>query len=179
MATADVVIRRVEPDDADALRDTMTGERAYTGTMQLPYPSRREWRQRLAEPPEGIFVLVACADDEAGEVVGSLALETNPSRPRRRHVATLGMSVRDDWQGRGVGTALMRAAVELADDWLQVTRLELSVYTDNEPALALYRRFGFEVEGTKRRDVFRAGEYVDLHLMARLHPRLEDWGPDR
>ncbi len=106
------------------------------------------WRKRLAEPPEGIFGIVACVD---GEVVGHLNIRTFPNRPRRRHAGQIGMSVRDDFQGHRVGTALMQAAVDLADNWLNLLRLELEVYTDNEPAVRLYRRFGFEIEGTLAR----------------------------
>lgn len=62
------------------------------------------------------------------------------------------------------------AAVDLADNWLNLLRLELEVYTDNEPAIRLYERFGFEREGTKRRDAFRGGQYVDSYLMAGLRP---------
>jgi putative acetyltransferase len=78
------------------------------------------------------------------------------------------MAVRDDRQGMGVGTALMEAALDLADNWLGLTRLELEVYTDNQAGIALYRKFGFEVEGTLRRFAFRGGEYVDAYSMARL-----------
>jgi putative acetyltransferase len=78
------------------------------------------------------------------------------------------MAVRDDWQGKGAGTALMQAAIELADKWLNLTRLELEVYTDNEPAIRLYKKFGFAVEGTLTQYSFRDGQYVDSHLMARL-----------
>jgi L-phenylalanine/L-methionine N-acetyltransferase len=78
------------------------------------------------------------------------------------------MAVRDDWQGRGVGTALMEAALDLADNWLNLTRIELNVYTDNEIGIALYERFGFEIEGTHRRYAFRNGEYVDAYSMARV-----------
>jgi putative acetyltransferase len=60
------------------------------------------------------------------------------------------MGVRDDWQGKGVGSALMRAALDLADNWLGLRRLELNVHADNERAIALYRKFGFEIEGTHR-----------------------------
>jgi putative acetyltransferase len=78
------------------------------------------------------------------------------------------MAVRDDWQGKGVGSALMQAAVDLADRWLNLTRLELEVYTDNEPAIRLYKKFGFVVEGTQARFAFRDGQYVDTYSMARL-----------
>jgi L-phenylalanine/L-methionine N-acetyltransferase len=94
----------------------------------MPFPSAEMWRERLSEPPEGLFSLVACVDEE---VVGSLSLENSPTRWRMRHVATLGMAVRDDWQGKGVGTALMEAALDLADNWLNLTRIELRVYVDN------------------------------------------------
>jgi putative acetyltransferase len=80
------------------------------------------------------------------------------------------MAVRDDRQRRGVGTALLRAAIELADGWLNYQRLELTVYTDNLAALHLYRKFGFTIEGTCRAYAFRDGTYVDAYAMARLHP---------
>ena len=108
---------------------------------------------------------MACAD---GEVVGNLGLETSPNRPRVRHVGSIGMAVRDDWQGKGVGTALMGAALDLADNWLNLMRIELRVYVDNSAAVALYKKFGFEIEGTHRRLAFRNGEYVDAYSMALL-----------
>jgi putative acetyltransferase len=103
-------------------------------------------------------------------VVGMLGVHTFPNRPRRRHVGAIGMSVHDGWQGKGIGTALMRAGLDLADNWLNLTRLELEVYTDNEPAIRLYERFGFEREGTLRQHAFRDGHYVDSYMMARLRP---------
>jgi putative acetyltransferase len=82
----------------------------------------------------------------------------------------IGMAVHSAWQGKGVGGALMRALCSLADGWLNVTRLELTVFTDNERALALYRKFGFEIEGTLRAYALRDGAYVDALSMSRLHP---------
>jgi len=108
---------------------------------------------------------VACVD---GEVVENLGLETFPNRPRIRHADTIGMAVRDDWQGKGVGTALIEAGLELADNWLNLTRIELRVYVDNSAVVALYERFGFETEGAHRRYAFRNGGYVDAYSMARL-----------
>ena len=76
--------------------------------------------------------------------------------------------VRDDWHGKGVGTAMMRAVIDLADKWLNLARIELTVFTDNESAIALYRKFGFEIEGTHRKYAFRDGDFVDAYAMARI-----------
>jgi L-phenylalanine/L-methionine N-acetyltransferase len=125
---ANVSVRHAEPDDAQAVHRILCGPRATAGTMQLPLQSVEDVRKRFfSETREGLYHLVACVDEE---VVGHLGLETF-SRPRRRHVGEIGMAVRDDWQSRGVGTALMEAALDLADNWLGLTRIELSVYTDN------------------------------------------------
>ena len=81
------------------------------------------------------------------------------------------MAVHDDWQGKGVGSALMNAALDMADNWLQYTRIELTVYVDNAAALAVYKKFGFEIEGTHKKYAFRNGEYVDSYSMARIRNR--------
>jgi L-phenylalanine/L-methionine N-acetyltransferase len=162
---AEITIRRAEPGDYEAVRQVMAGPRAIWGTMQLPFPSAESWRKRMAEPAEGLFSLVACVESE---VVGQLSLFTYPHSPRRRHMGQLGMAVRDDWQGKGVGTALMQAAVDLAENWINLSRLQLEVYTDNEPAVRLYKKFGFNIEGTLARFAYRDGQYVDAYVMARL-----------
>jgi L-phenylalanine/L-methionine N-acetyltransferase len=100
-------------------------------------------------------------------VVGHLSVYLYPE-PRRRHSGHFGMAVRDDWQGKGVGTKLLEAALDLADNWLGLTRLDLRVFVDNGAAIALYRKFGFEVEGTHKCFALRGGDFVDAHVMARL-----------
>jgi putative acetyltransferase len=160
-----IVVRRAEPGDYAAVCAVHAGAKAVWGTLQLPFPSLELWRKRLAEPSEGLFSFVACVDTE---IVGQLSIHTLPHSPRRRHVGQLGMAVRDDWQGKGVGTTLVQAAVDLADKWLNLERLELEVYSDNEPAVRLYTKFGFVIEGTLVRFAFRDGRYVDAYAMARL-----------
>jgi putative acetyltransferase len=167
MNKAEYTIRRAEPGDAEAVRRIFAGPLAQRGTLQLPYPTAEDWRKRLADLPPGTYELLACA---AGEPVGQLGLHGNPNTPRRAHVASLGMAVRDDWQGKGVGTALMEAAVDMADRWLNLRRLELDVYTDNAAGIRLYKKFGFVIEGTLAQFAFRDGVYVDAHAMARLRP---------
>jgi L-phenylalanine/L-methionine N-acetyltransferase len=165
LASTSIIIRRAEPSDYEAMQQIFLGPKAVWGTLQLPFPSVDVWRKRLAEPPEGFFLLAACA---GREVVGQLGLHTFPSRPRRHHAGQIGMAVRDDWQGKGVGTALMQAGVDLADRWLNLRRLELEVFVDNEPAIRLYKKFGFKIEGTLVEFAFRDGRYVDTFTMARL-----------
>jgi putative acetyltransferase len=98
-------------------------------------------------------------------VAGQLAPQTFPNRPRRRHVGQIGMAVRDDWQGKGVGTALVKAKIDWADNWLNLTRLELEVFVDNTPAIRPYEKFGFVIEGTKVDFAFRDGQYVDAYII--------------
>jgi len=160
-----LVIRRTEPSDYEAIVKIFSGPKVIWGTLQIPYPSTEQWRKRIAEPPEGFYSLVACVD---GEVVGQIGVQTFPNRPRRRHVGEIGMMVRDDWQGKGIGTALMQAIVDLADKWLNLYRLELDVYTDNEPAIKLYKKFGFEIEGRRVGMAFRDGQFIDSYAMARV-----------
>jgi putative acetyltransferase len=164
--TPKIAIRRATLDDAGAMAATFSAPRAMAGTLQLPFPSAERWRTRLGELGPDDYLLVA---EVNGEVVGNLGLHAS-GRGRRRHVGSIGMAVRDDWQGKGVGSALLTAALDIADNWLNYRRLRLEVYTDNAAALALYEKFGFEIEGTLRQDAFRNGRYVDAYTMARFHP---------
>lgn len=159
-----ITIRSAEPTDAEGIWKCFTSPQVVRNTLQLPFRSLESIGQHLANPGEGDYQLVAEVD---GEIVGCLGLHTT-IRPRIRHKADFGMNVRDDWQGKGVGSALMQALIDLADKWLNLTRLELTVYTDNEAAIALYKKFGFEIEGTHRKFAFRDGEFVDAYAMARI-----------
>jgi len=159
-----ITIRRVEPRDAEALKAIFDSPRSMAGTLQLPYPSVAMWAKRIADFPIEDVMLVAEVGDD---LVGNLGLHVAAKSPRRRHAGAIGMSVRDDWQNRGVGTALLAAGIDLADNWIGFTRLELTVFTDNAPALALYRKFGFVIEGTARGYALRDGQLADVFMMAR------------
>jgi len=160
----DVTIRKAEPSDAEGIWKCYTAPQAVRNTLQLPYRSLESVRELLNKTGQGDHILVAAID---GEVVGVIGLHTC-SRPRVNHKAEVGMMVRDDWQGKNVGTAMMQAVTDLVDRWLNLTRIELTVFTDNEAAIALYRKFGFEIEGTLRKYAFRDGEFMDAYAMARV-----------
>lgn len=159
-----ILIRAAEPEDVPAITEVMNQPRAAWGTMQVPFTSVAARRVRFDATPPAHVRLVAVMDDR---VVALAGLEPGAHR-RRVHAASIGMSVHDDFAGRGVGTALMAALIDQADNWLNIRRLELTVYTDNTRAIALYERFGFEREGVLRAYAFREGGYVDALTMARL-----------
>jgi putative acetyltransferase len=163
-------VRRARPDDAADFARIMGNPEVYPGLMQLPLASEEVWRARIAEigaPGRLDLQLVA---ELGGRVVGSAGLHP-ATQVRRRHAALLGISVEPDVQHRGVGRALMQVMCDYADGWAQLLRLELTVFTDNARAIALYRGFGFRHEGTHRAYAMRNGVYADVHAMARLHPR--------
>ena len=163
-----ITLRRATLDDAAAVARVMGDPGVYPGLMQLPHTSAELWRERLAKPmqPPELMLLA----ERGGEVVGTCGLHPAHAAVRRRHVMMLGISVLPTAQGQGVGSAMMQALCDYADRWAGVLRLELTVYTDNAVAMALYQKHGFEIEGTHRAYALRDGAYVDAHSMARLHP---------
>lgn len=160
-----ITIRHIEPTDYEAIHQIVSSPSVYPQLLQLPFPSLEMWRKRLADPPAGLYSLVACSNDE---VIGQVGLQTFPGLPRRQHAAALGMAVRDDHHGNGVGTALVKATLDLADHWLALRRIELEVYTDNKAAIRLYEKYGFVTEGTAKSYAFREGQLADVLLMARV-----------
>jgi putative acetyltransferase len=164
----DISIRRVEPSDYELIARHMADPLVFPGTLQLPHPSAEMWRKRLAETPDSDYILVARSGDT---FLGFAGLHAAARSPRRSHAMFLGITVGSEHQGQGVGRALMAALLDLADNWLNVFRIELTVFTDNQRAIALYRHFGFEVEGTHRAYALRDGRYCDTHSMARVRPK--------
>jgi putative acetyltransferase len=159
----DILIRALEPADIPELTEAWNQPGAYAGTLQLPYTpvDKRQKNFVIWSPTQTSLVAVI-----AGKVIGMIGLTRYEAR--RAHVGSIGMAVHDAYAGRGVGSALMAAVVDLADNWLQLKRLELSVYADNARAIALYERFGFEREGVSRAYAWRDGAFADSLAMARL-----------
>jgi RimJ/RimL family protein N-acetyltransferase len=106
----------------------------------------------------GTFVAVAGTD-----IVGSLHLE-----PSRHGFCEIGLAVAREWRGRGVGSALLAAAIEWARE-RGLHKLSLSVFAHNTAAIALYRKFGFVEEGRRVKHYRRAsGELWDALEMGLL-----------
>lgn len=163
-----IAIRRAQTSDAAAYARIMGDPLVYPGLQQLPHAGVEQWHARLADMAAPGHMDVLLVAERGGVVVGTGGLHAKDPSPRRRHAMVLGMSVASEAHGQGVGTALLRAMVDMGERWLGLTRIELTVYVDNAIALALYRKFGFEIEGVFRRFALRDGRLVDAYAMARL-----------
>ena len=141
------------------LLERVAAEGRWIGTEQVDREQRMtDFTTTLSSPDAAFFVA-----DAAGEVIGDVYVG------RRSHgVADLGMLVAEPWRGRGVGTALMGTAI----DWARnagAHKVALQVWTHNDAARSLYRKFGFEEEGLLRRHYRRRnGELWDAVVMGLL-----------
>ncbi|MFL5921970.1 MAG: GNAT family N-acetyltransferase [Gaiellaceae bacterium] len=159
-------IRDAEPGDATAL---VALAREVSREPEGWLLSAAEWRAPAAERRylravrRSLHAAVFVADAPEG-LVGRLSVARDP-HPASQHVADLGLMVAASHRRQGIGRALLERAVEWARE-SGVAKLELHVFPDNEPAIALYESFGFVREGYRRRHYRRDGRYVDAVLMA-------------
>ncbi len=160
-------IRPVRASDAPQINAIRRQIGVYPNMLSLPSERPERSERFLSNLTENDHIFVAVSSEDDNLVLGLAGLHISPS-PRMRHSGSIGLSVHQDHQGKGIGKALMATIVDLSDNWLMLKRIELTVLDGNERALSLYKSFGFEVEGVKRATVVRAGVYVDETLMGRI-----------
>ncbi|MFU0504832.1 GNAT family N-acetyltransferase [Pseudaminobacter sp. NGMCC 1.201702] len=158
------MLRAVRLRDAEALCAMFNMPGFRRGTLRMPFETVEAWERRISKStPESTWI-VAELD---GKLVGHGSV-TAQSSPRRAHIGEIVIGVDDNFVGRGIGSAILMALLDVADNWRGLKRLELTVYADNEPAIRLYTRHGFVVEGRHVKAGFTDGAYHDLLTMARL-----------
>jgi RimJ/RimL family protein N-acetyltransferase len=158
-----VEIAAVRLRHAEALRrvfDTVARERRYLPVFEAP-PLDDVRRYILDAIAKDDPAIVAIGGDA---VVGWCDIRRD-SQPAAAHRGALGIGVVPSWRGRGVGSRLIEAALGLARERCFV-RIELEVYADNYPAIALYEKFGFVREGVRRDAIAIDGRYCDSILLA-------------
>lgn len=168
------LIRNGEAADAPAMMGYMSQVNRETtflsmeaGEFEKVFSLEKE-TQLLAEWAEAGYHLNLLALTGEGEIAGCCNCAYSMEKQRYRHRASLGLSVRQDFWRQGLGRRLL----EIQEGWCRsqgITKLCLEVDTSNTPALGLYLRMGFEVEGTLRREARMAdGSYRDLYAMAKF-----------
>eukprot|EP00047_Mylnosiga_fluctuans_P009478 m.11622 g.11622 ORF g.11622 m.11622 type:complete len:364 (+) comp2644_c0_seq2:35-1126(+) len=167
-APLEIRVRRMEPHDYTDLLVQFSQKSVVANTTQMPVPSAEDWKKRIADTCASSTVIGMVAE-VAGHVVGSLTIHLKSSA-RARHSAVFGIAVREEYHRRGVATRLMTAMLDLSDRVLAIARMELCVFDDNAAAIALYKKFGFALEGRSEADVLRNGSYASSLHMARFRP---------
>jgi ribosomal protein S18 acetylase RimI-like enzyme len=142
--------------------DTVARERKYLAFLQAPAREQSfAFYRSIVENDLCQFVAL-----EGDQVVGWCDI-LPVSSESRAHIGILGIGLLVHARHQGLGEELLKAAIAKA--WAKgMTRIELSVRASNATAKALYERFGFEVEGVRRKAYLVGGEYEDAYAMALL-----------
>ena len=109
------------------------------------------------------FFMIA---EHKNELIGFMTADRGQYN-RIKHTAYIVIGIREKYRGLGIGTKFF----EELNKWAlknSITRLELTVVTSNQPALHLYQKCGFTIEGTKKNSMIVDGTYVDEYYMAKL-----------
>ena len=164
---SNLVIRPAQLEDVSAVVagiNAVCAEEIYFRTTQ--FVSDPQWAmtfEQLGDNTERL-VLVADLNDS---IVGMVNIFPGSTESRDAHAAELGIHVLAPFRDRGVGTQLLRTALDWARD-RKIEKITLSVFSTNSRALYLYAKFGFEREGVRRKQYRIRGEYVDDILMAKF-----------
>jgi RimJ/RimL family protein N-acetyltransferase len=168
-----VSIRRARPEDAEKLVELMK-ELAAEPNIYLPFtveeadvPLEKQRKCIEGYNSTNSIYLIAELPESEPQLLGELSL-SGDSFQYSKHVTSLGMNIRREWRNVGLGSELMMRAIAWAKGNTLVKRIELEVYSRNKAAIHLYEKFGFEIEGCKRRLVYQRGEYHDMLIMALL-----------
>ncbi len=158
-----VEVRRLAPADAEAYRairlESLEQEPNAFGSVYA-----LEAKRPLADFAERLATSTVFGAYAGGTLIGVAGFKQEAG-PKDSHKGFVwGMYVRADWRGKGVGAALMAAVVAAARN--TVEQLTLAVVQDNDTAIALYRKIGFQVYGVEPRALKSESSYSDEVLMA-------------
>lgn len=111
------------------------------------------------------IILVAEIDSQ---IVGMLNF-SNGEKKRTEHTGELGISISHDFRNQGIGALLLTSLIEWATTNKTIEKICLCVHGNNDRAIALYQKMGFEIEGRRKRDVkYGEDHYVDTIMMGRF-----------
>lgn len=164
-----VLIRAAVPADAPRLLQTITTYVADAEFIPKQPDEMTLTRQRTEEwitdfsGRDNCLLLVAESD---GQLLGNIDLTGSP-RAAMAHTAMVGMGMLKGWRGKGLGTALINAALSWATENEVLELLWLQVYTQNLAAISLYQRAGFEECGYMKNYFRHADIYYDNMTMSR------------
>lgn len=168
----DFYIRPIEIKDAKDIHELRRMVGVFENILGIPSEQLKKSENFISniDNNQHHFVAITKLDNGKEMVIGSAGLTAFQNR--RRHSGAMAIMVHRDYQSKGVGRALMKEVINMADNWLMLVRIELTVFEDNERAIHLYEKFGFRIEGTKLLATIKNGKYIDEIMMGRINPNL-------
>lgn len=162
-----MLVRKAVSTDAEKLVGLM--KEVEESNFMLFEPGERkttpeQMKKRIEHMEEQSVILVA---QEAGDLTGYL-FAIGDGLTRKRHSVYVVIGVRQGCRGKGIVTRLFQA-LELWSKEKKLHRMELTVMENNKAGVALYQKFGFEIEGIKKDALYINGEYVSEYCMAKLN----------
>lgn len=163
-----VLIRNIRADDSEKFLRMLKKLDTESKFMMYEPDERKttiaEMAQRINERIINSSFLIIAEDNF--EIVGFLSADRGFAN-RIKHSAYVVVGILKEYHGQGIGTSLFSKMIEWAG-MSKITRLELTVMTNNERAINLYKKFGFEVEGIKKKSMKIDDKYIDEYYMARV-----------
>ena len=161
-----VVFRPEHSTDTEMLWEMFsTLSKESASNLLPPFPRERveNWTSNI-NYNEVLAIVAVIAEKDRQRIIGSTSLKFNPQETIR-HKAELGITVHDDYQNIGIGTALLNHMIDIAR-MKKLHKVWLHVSTANDRAIRLYKKAGFVVEGKLCKESFVNGEYRDEYRMA-------------
>lgn len=162
-----ITYREPNVEDAEeivAFYNRVGGETTYLSFEKDEYPldveGSRASIKETAESPNN-YMLLALAD---GKIIG-IGTISSSWKIKSRHCGELGIVVENAHQGQGIGSEIIRRLIEWCRGNGITTRIQLDTRCDNELAVKLYQRFGFQIEGRLPNTTLLDGKYYDLYVM--------------
>jgi len=138
---------------------------AYPDEFTKTLSQQREWLKSILDN-ENETIIVAEKDEE---VVGFIVFESTRNRKRLSHTGSIGLLIRNNYRGIGIGKMLIQVLLEWAEKNPLIEKVSLAVFSTNHRAISLYKSMGFIEEGRKINEFkFAENEYVDDILMYKL-----------
>ena len=127
--------------------------------MNLTVDEEENILENIYNSDKSIFLLTCLNDEIIG--LGNISAKT---RNRMNHKAVLGISIKKEFWGQGIAQELMAKLIEFSNEsGLEI--IELTVRSDNERAINLYKKFDFIKTGIIPQDMKMDGEYFDTDYM--------------
>ncbi|MDH5481662.1 MAG: GNAT family N-acetyltransferase [Candidatus Bathyarchaeota archaeon] len=131
----------------------------------MTFCSREDWNEAIKDIKSNKGLIIVAQVD--ANIVGMATLARGRLE-KNKHTAHLGIGILKEFGGIGIGTAMINYLMEWARKQEGLEKIALTVFSTNEPAINLYRKFGFVMEGINEKQYKIEGKYVDDIIMGRF-----------